>query len=464
MFVGRDFEIEQLNKLYSKTGFQFAILYGRRKIGKTSLIKEFSKDKPTLFYVPEEHNEALAFNSLKCLIFKNFNVPSSTPINTWEDAFKVICSEARNKKMVLVLEEFPSLVQENPSISSIIQKVIESQMKDSQIFLILSGSSNSFIEKQLLSSKNALYGLRTAQFKIEPLDFFNSAKFFKGLSIEDKIKYYSTLGGMPQYLNQFDYSKAYDINVIDSLLNKSSYLFGEPESYLKTRLENLNTANKILSLLSRGDFNLDRLNEKNFFMGEDLVTTIKKLKELSIIGWHKSVGRSEKRPWSFYRLEDNFFRFWYRFLYKNRTLVDMGMLEYLFQNKIMHDLHSHIGYVFEDICTQFLIKLNSNFELPFVFESIGSWVGYNPILNKPSQMDIVATSGDSVLIGECKWNGTPMAVDTIEGLIEKAQTLKYNNKYYCFFSKAGYSASAVRYSLSNKNLYLFNLEDLERLV
>ncbi|MDP4089648.1 MAG: ATP-binding protein [Bacillota bacterium] len=465
MFIGRSFEIEQLNKLCTRPGFKFAILYGRRKVGKTALIKEFTRDKETLFYIPEEHNEYLALNSFRDMILKHFKLSSSkTQINSWEDAFRVICEEAKDKRIVVVLDEFPYLAQENPSISSIIQKVIEGRMKESQIFLIISGSSSSLMEKELLSSKGGLSGLRTAQFQIEPLNFFESAGFFPQASIIDKIKYYSTLGGMPQYLSQFNYSRNYDSNVIEFLLNKSSYLYDEPACYLKPELEDLKTAGKILSLLSTGDFNLDRLSEKNFFMCEDLVYVIKKLKGLNLISMRKSIGRSERRPWSVYRLEDNFFRFWYRFLYKNRGLIDMGMMEYLYQNKIMKELNSHVGYIFEDICLQFLKKLNSGFQLPFVFEAVGSWIGYNPLLKKPAQMDITATSGDNILIGECKWNGTAVRMNTVLSVIEKARTLKYANKFYCFFSRTGYSDEVIKFSINNPDIFLFSLSDIEKLL
>lgn len=465
MFVGRSYEIDQLNKLYNRPGFQLAVLYGRRKVGKTSLVKEFCKNKPTLFYIPEEHDDNLAFNSFRNSIFKHFKLSGDkVEINTWEDAFRMICKESNGNRMLLVLDAFPSLTNENPSISSIINKVIETQMKATEIFLIIIGSFNGLTERHVINSKSGLFAFRSAQFKLEPLSFFESTQFFPNIPIYDKVKFYSTLGGMPHYLAQFDYNRSYDENVIELLLNKSSYLFGEPESYLKSKLESLSTADKVLSLLSKGDYNLERFNETNFFMGKDLIFVIKKLKELGVIKRHKSIGVSEKRPWSYYRLEDHFFRYWYRFLYKNRNLVEMGMQQYLYQNKIAGDINSHIGYVFEDICTQFLKKLNSSFQLPFVFESIGSWIGYNLSLKKPSQLDIVASSENNVLVGECKWTGSPINMNIIQSLIKKSHTLRYDNKYYCFFSKSGYNDEAKEYSLQNENIYLFSLKDIEKLL
>lgn len=464
MFVGRRFELEQLNKLYCRGGFQLVIMSGRRKVGKTALIKEFCRDKATIYYLPEENDESLAFKSFKELIVSHFNIIDTSEIKDWEDALKTICEQSSNRQFVLVLDEFSYAAKENPALPSIIKKVIEHCMKDSQIFLIICGSSNSFMEKELLSPNSALYGLRTSQFKIEPLNFFESSEFFPNTSIVEKINYFSTLGGIPQYLLQFDYSKSYEYNIMEFILDKSTYLYNEPESYLKCYIEDINFAHNLLSILSKGDFNLERFDYKNMITSEDLIIMLKKLREVNIISRNRSIGHSIVRPWSYYRLEDNYFRFWYRFVYKNHSLIDMNMKEYLFQNKIKKDLSSHVGYVFEDICIEFLKICNSTYKLPFVFESIGSWVGYNPLLHKPSQLDIVAIACDNALIGECKWNTSPVGISTIDSLIEKSKNLKYNNKYYCLFSKSGYDKEATALVLNRKDILLFTLEDIKKLL
>lgn len=462
MFVGRKFELEQLDKLYMREGFQLVILYGRRKVGKTSLIKEFMKDKNNLYYVMDETTEASAMDNFNKLINNFFNIDDvSSSSNSWEDCLKTIADYSRNKRLVVVLEELSFIAQNNSIFLSQLKKAIDFYFKGTQIFLIISGSANGFMEKTFLNPKSSLYGLQTAQFKIEPFSFFECSQLFPKLSIEEKVVYYSTLGGIPQYLMQFDYNKDYEANIKEFILNKSSYLYNEPETYLKAHIDDLNFANRILALLSKGDYNLERLNNKNVFTGEDLILMIKKLKNLNIISRRRSVGNSIVRPWSFYRLEDNFFRFWYRFIFKNRGLIDMNMLDYLFQNKIKRDLNSHIGYVFEEISTEYLKKLNAEYKLPFVFESIGSWVGYNPVLRKPSQLDIVATSYDSVLVGECKWSQSLTTLDVLENLVLKSETLKYKNKYYCLFSKCGYEPKVLDYVKNKDNFYLFTLQDID---
>jgi len=462
MFVGRKFELDQLNKLYMREGFQLVILYGRRKVGKTALIKEFIKDKYCLYYALDESTEATAMDNFNKLISSFFNIEELSPLTiSWENCLKAIADNSGNKRLVVVLEELSFIAQNNSLFLSQLKKAIEFFFKGTQIFLIISGSANGFMEKTFLNPKSSLYGLQTAQFKIEPFSFYESSQFFTNLSIEDKIIYYSTLGGIPQYLMQFDYSKDYESNVMEFILNKSSYLYNEPENYLKAQVDDINFASKILLILSKGDYNLERFHNKNVSVGEDLILMIKKLKKLNIISRRRSVGKSIVRPWTFYRLEDNFFRFWYRFIYKNRGLIDMNMIVYLFQNKIKRDLNSHIGYVFEEISTEYLKRLNAEYKLPFVFETIGSWVGYNPVLRKPSQLDIVATSYDSVLVGECKWSQSLTTVDVLENLVLKSETLKYKNKYYCLFSKCGYEDKVFDYVKNKDNFYLFTLKDID---
>ncbi len=462
MFVGRNFELEQLNKLYSREGFQLIILYGRRKVGKSSLIKEFIKDKYSLYYGLDENTEEASMENFHKLICNFFNLDEeSPPANSWEDCLKTIADNSGNKKLVLVLEELSYIDQNNPLFLSQLKKAIEIFFKKSQIFLIISGSANGFMEKTFLNPKSSLYGLQTAQFKIEPFSFFECSQFFPHLSIEEKVIYYSTLGGIPQYLIQFDYSKDYESNLMEFILNKSSYLYNEPENYLKAQIEDLNFANRILSLLSKGDYNLERFHNKKVTTGEDLTLMIKKLENLNIISRRRSVGKSIVSPWTFNRLEDNFFRFWYRFVYKNRGLIDMNMISYLIQNKIRRDLNSHIGYVFEEISMEFLKRLNAEYKLPFVFETIGSWIGYNPTLRKPSQLDIVATSYDKVIVGECKWSQSLTSLEVLENLVKKSETLKYKNKYYCLFSKAGYEQKVYDYVKNKDNFFIFTLQDLD---
>lgn len=462
MFLARKTELADLNKLYEKSGFQLIIIYGRRKVGKTFLIKEFCKDKPTIFFVPEEHNETLALNSFSKLIYKHFNVKENESIiDSWEAAFNTIVNKSNNNKLVIVLDEFPYISKENPSLPSIIQKIIDHNLRSSQIFLIISGSSSSLIETQILSSKSPLYGMRSAQFKIESFDFYDSSLFFPSRSFYEKILYYSTLGGIPQYLIQFSSIKDYEHNMIENVLKRTSYLYDEPENFLRNQLSNPQLAGYILSLLSKGSFNIDTLKKDKIRNTLEFDNIVNKLLELSIISKKNSIGRSITKPKSFYKLNDNFFRFWYRFIYKNKSLIEMGMINYIYQNKITLDLNSHIGYVFEDICIQFLKKMNFQYKLPFTFENIGSWLGFNPIKKKQAQIDIVAVNDENVLIGECKWNSEPINLDILNGLIDKGELLKYSSKYYCLFSKSGFTKEVVNKSKDHSNILLFDLEALD---
>jgi AAA+ ATPase superfamily predicted ATPase len=283
MFVGRKYEIDKLNELYSEEKFHCVVLYGRRRVGKTRLLTEFCKDKNSIFYVSEQHNDLLSLEKFSSQVLEHYDLGEYAPrFESWDAAFKFIGGKAKKEKVVLVLDEFPYLSASNKSILSIIQNNIDHNLINTKLFLVLCGSSISFMENEVLSHKSPLFGRRTAQIIVNQLDFFDSIKFFEGYSNEDKMTIYSILGGVPQYLLQFNNQMSVDENVIKKIYDKSAYLYSETDLLLKQELCNPIVYKSIIEAVANG---ASKINEISTKIGETTSKTsiyIKSLLELKI--------------------------------------------------------------------------------------------------------------------------------------------------------------------------------------
>ncbi|WP_138206531.1 ATP-binding protein [Haloimpatiens lingqiaonensis] len=459
MFIGREYEIKALNKLYDKDSFQFVVMYGRRRVGKTRLLTEFCKDKEHIFFVAEEYNEKMALEKFSQKILQYFQMEEfMSSFESWEKAFMFLAKQSRDKKLILVIDEFPYIAMVNKSIPSLLQNLIDHYLKDTKLYVIVCGSSMSFMEKEVLSYKSPLYGRRTAQFKIEPFDFYDSIKFFPEYSMEDKVKAYGVLGGIPQYLLKFQGNKNIKENIKNELLNKSSYLYDEPLNLLKQELREPAMYNSIIEAIATGSSKLNEISTKIGEEGSKCSNYLKTLIELQIISKEVPVGEKENSKRTVYRIRDNMFNFWYRFLFSNSSLIEQEMVDYVYENKIEPEFSNYLGRIFEQVCRDYLVRKNRNLKLPFVFENIGSWWGSNPIKKRQEEIDILAISKDKAIIGECKWRNEYLDMDVVNSLMEKATLLPYKEKYFIFFSKSGFTKRVIEYASSCKNIYL--CEDL----
>ena len=460
-FIGREYELNTLEKLYKEDKFQFVVMYGRRRVGKTRLLTEFARDKKSIFFVAEEYNNKAALEKFSRTILEHFQMDKwMDSFDSWEKAFLFLSEKAKEEKVILIIDEFPYIVMANNSIPSLMQNLIDHNLKDSKLFMVVCGSSMSFMEKEVLSYKSPLYGRRTSQMKIEPFNFFDSMKFFPEYTLEDKFKGYSITGGIPQYLLRFKEECSIEENVKNNILDKSSYLYEEPLNLLKQELRQPALYNSIIEAIATGS---SKLNEIATKVGEDTSKCsnyIKSLIELQIIEKEIPVGENDNTRKTIYSIKDNFFRFWYRFVFNNMELIEQEMIDYVYENKIEPELNNFLGFSFEQICIDYLKLRNKEMKLPFVFEKIGKWWGNNPYLKREEEIDILAVSKDWALIGECKWRNQLLGMKTVNSLIEKSQILKYENKYYIFFSKTGFTKDVVNLSINNENIILVDFSDM----
>lgn len=463
MFFNRKKELTSLNDLFLKQGFQFLVMYGRRRIGKTSLLKEFSKNKNSIFFVAEEYNDKLALEKFSNQILEHFKMNDYIDSFTnWEKAFKFIGERALKNRLVLIIDEFPYIANSNKSIISLLQNLIDNFLQKTNLFLIICGSSMSFMEKEILSYKSPLFGRRTSQMEVKSFDVFESGLFSENYSTKDKIINYGILGGTPQYLSKFDYSLSVNENIINNFMNRNSYLFDEPKNLLKQELREPSLYNSIIEAIANG---YTKLNEISTKIGEKNDKTAKYLKtliDIHLIEKELPILDKKTSRKSIYKIKDNMFKFYYRFIFPNYSLIEQEMYDYVFEKKIEPFLNQYMGFIFEDVSIQFLTKLNFQKKLPFVFEKIGRWWGNNTLRKRQEEIDILAFSNKSALFGECKWYDKKVGVQIYEQLKDKSKIFDFSEKYFVIFSKSGFERNLLEISESNDDLLLFDLDDFSK--
>ena len=237
MFVGREKELTALNKLYVEDQFQMVVIYGRRRIGKTTLITEFISKKPAIFFTAHEVNDALNLSRFSEKVYRFFDIPESAgSFNSWHDAFDFLAQKAKKRRFILAFDEFPYAASANRALKSILQTAIDHSYKKTGLFLILCGSHMGFMESEVLGYNSPLFGRRTAQIKLDGLDYYDAGKMLSGFSNEDKIKFYACVGGTPHYLAQIKKSESFEGNIKRLYFDISGYLYNEPMMLLQQEL------------------------------------------------------------------------------------------------------------------------------------------------------------------------------------------------------------------------------------
>lgn len=466
MFVGRSDELQVLEKLYAKETFQFVVIYGRRRVGKTTLIGQFIQNKDAIFFSAQEANDHMNLDLFTQQVYAFFNVPKTMGgFRNWDDAFSYIALQAKTRRFILAIDEFPYAAQANKGLKSILQNIIDHQLKDSGLFLILCGSQISFMENEVLGYKSPLFGRRTSQMKIEGFDYLDAARLMKGFNNEDKIKLYSSVGGTPHYLAQIDCALTFEENIKDLYFNTSGYLYDEPLMLLAQELREPAMYNSVISAIAGG---ASKLNDIATKIGEDSKKTMKyvtSLLNLRIIHKEYPFGDNPaKSRKAVYRISDNCYNFWYRYVFLNRGAIEKGTGAAVADRLVFPTISEFIGKpAFEEICHQYIVRLNQSNRLPFLATGFGCWWGTDDRKRQQSDIDIVVHSkaGEDVLLGECKWRNELDDVSEIKKLMDKAHLLSgYRNYSFYLFSKFAFSAAAKQFEAQTPNLSLISLDML----
>ncbi len=459
--IGRKNDLEQLESLYLSPNFEFLTIYGRRRIGKTTILKEFSRQHKTIFFSAQEKNDSLNLLDFSKTLQTCFEGHFISSFPTWEDAFSYLSQKESAEKLVLIIDEFPFLAEPNPSIKSILQHTIDHVWKEKNIFLILCGSSVSFMLNDVMGYKSPLYGRITANMEIKPFDYYESAEFFPDYSETEKAIAYGILGGVPRYLESFYKTLPLEENMKQNLLQEGSFLNDEPQTLLRMELREPSVYNSILEAISNGCNKVseisDRIHEEKGKCSKYILT----LQTLRLIEKIVPCGESESSKKGIYEITDNYYKFWYRYLFTNKNYYSLlgtdGACE-----EIMEHINDYMGPVFENICKQYLFRAARERKLPFIPFKIGKWWGNNPLLKAQDDVDILAfdKTGQKALFCKCKFRNKPMPMEEYDDLVTASNIFtNVKEKYLFFFSKSGFTNPVIERA-KNEGSTLLTLKDL----
>ena len=461
MFIGRKTELQQLNTLYKQDKFQCVIIYGRRRVGKTTLINEFIKDKDAVYFtgIESTSKDNLENFSRSIAALNNANTDNAPVYKDFRSALIDIDALAQNRKIVLVIDEYPYLARSYRPISSLLQELIDTKFKNNaNLFIILCGSSMSFMEKQVLGYQSPLYGRRTAQFHIRPFTFYEAAAYYKNFSNEDLAVIYGITGGIPLYMSFITDTLSLKDNIINPFLTPSGYMYEEPFNLLNQELREPAMYNAIIRAVATGSSRISEIASKVGIENAAATSYVDKLIELGIMEKEVPAGTAGKSRKSIYGIKDGMFRFWYKFIPENNILVQRNMPEAAWTN-IQPHINEYMGKVFENICADYLLENYTN--LPVQFQNFGRWWGNNPKMKREEEIDIVAANNDKAILCECKWRNEKTDKDVLETLLERRKLLPWFNEcYYYIFSKSGFTAACQQLANENDKVKLITYKDM----
>ncbi|MBN2013837.1 MAG: ATP-binding protein, partial [Candidatus Altiarchaeota archaeon] len=387
-FVDRADELANLERLWQRGRAEFVVVYGRRRIGKTELIKKFIEDKPSVYYLARLESEKDQLDRLSLSLSDFFDDPvlRKSPLRSWDAVLEYILRQ--NRRFVLVFDEFPNMVL-SPRILSILQDFWDGRLKNSKVFIIVCGSSLSMMDKYVFQYRTPLYGRRTLDLKLDDLSMSDVCEFFPSHSVEKVARIYAVLGGTPAYL--LEYSSSLD-ETIGNIVFKRSFLYREPEFVLR---EEVNEPRYFMSILHAVSVGKNRVNEIVDLTGLDKGVVGKYLsilQDLDLVRREVSVTENWKTRKSIYSIKNNFFRFWFRFIYSNLQEIERNP-ESVFSS-LKRDFNPYLGLVFEGVAEELLYRE----KLPFSLSKIGRW------WHRDLEIDLVALGRKEAAFFEVKWS------------------------------------------------------------
>lgn len=392
------------------------------------------------------------------------DIQAQTAFISFQAALEYVFKLAEKERLILAVDEYPYVARSSKSLASTLQLLIDKYKDTSKLMLILCGSSMSYMEDHVLAYKAPLYGRRTAQMKILPFDFADTCRYFKNFSDEDKALIYGIVGGTPQYLLQMDDRLSVEDNIKNTFLNPVSSLFEEPENLLKQEVREPALYNAIITAVATGASRMAEISTK---VGEDTSVCAAYLKNLMALGLiQKKIPYGEKASRkSIYAIDDNMFRFWYRFVPENSSMIGRGAADLAYK-RIEPYLPDYMGKVFEEICKQYLWKLLLNGECPVEFRELGCWWGTDPSTRSQTEIDIMGEQDKvTALFGECKWTNEKVDLGVMETLVRRSQMFRYSETRLYLFAKNGFTKGCADAAGKMGNVTLVSYKDiLEKII
>lgn len=448
--IDRTRELDWLQSALDR-GRQVLVVYGRRRVGKTTLVTAALADRPGVYYLCDErgstHN-ARAF-AARCAEALDDVTPA---VDGFADAFEYLAGRAEGS-FVVALDEFSYLVEADEAVPSAFQAIVDGVLEGTEISLVLLGSSISMMEEGVLSYESPLYGRRTGQWRLEPMSVGEAEGFLPEYGPVDLIRAYSVVGGVPAYLEQFEAGLDLLTNLERHVLAKGAFLYEEPEFLLRQEVREPATYMAILEAIAGG---ASRVSEIANEIGRDassLSRYLQNLDRLALVDRETPVTDPDGR--GVYRLADHFLRFWFRYVLPNRSTLEQGHSAPV-RDAIAESLPTHVSWTFEDVSRGAATRP----DFPVSLSRVGRW-WYGE-----QEVDVAGLSeeDETLLLGECKWTEEAVDSDVLADLesIEPAVRWRGADRsvVYAVFAKSGFTDTLAKTAERRGDVHLFDVNDV----
>lgn len=446
--IGRKHELEILEKFWECDGYDLGVVYGRRRIGKSYLLKYFSEGKRAVMFQATT-NEKSNLTDLASLVSSLFSLSSSVVYSSYEDAFKDIAKLAENGKLLFVIDEVSFLEESNKDILSIIQKYSDLVFPHTKLKLILCSSMESFMVERVLGGKTPLFGRTSLRLKLQPLKAEDTKCFFPSWELDDLSFSYVITGGVPYYLMRLSRYKTLIDAIESEFFSQGGALLTEPYLLLFSELRNVDLYMEIMSLIANGTNKTSKIADKAGISQALCSSMLRKLDNLAFVSEKKnSVINTKVLGWE---ITDNFLSFWFRYIYPARKAVELDNASPFFAETI-RSLDEFTGRHIEETIRKYIVRNSSVPIKDYGFFEFG-----NPLERKNEEIDFVAVTSEGLyLFGEFKWKNSKVGFKELEDLKRKvilSNPGKTLTEFY-LVSKSGFSDDLLKSAVNDHSIHL----------
>ncbi len=409
MFVGREAELEELERAYSSDEFEMVVVYGRRRVGKTTLLAHFSQGKPALFFTAQQQSPMNNLADFASAIADFFGLPADIRFSTWKSALEFLAERAKDEPFLLVFDEFPYAAMNDESLVSSLQIVIDHAFSNTKLCLILCGSDQGFMESEVLGKKSPLHGRRTSQIRVRPFGYVDAAKMVLSVNHLDAFRYYACIGGSPYYLSRIDETVSFEENIARLFFDSAGFLYEESLMLLRQELREPALYNSILRAIGSGANKQNEIADRAGIEAKAVNKYLRTLIRLDIVERVVPFGEDPERSRrGLYRLSDACYDFWYTFVMPVVGDIEEGMGRIVAENLPGEILATYLGKRFERVCLEWMRMQSMQGKLPIKASAFGRWWGTNPASHEQDDIDVVAADrfARTAILGECKWRNS----------------------------------------------------------
>lgn len=453
MFIGRKKELNELNFRFNNGKKEFGVIYGRRRIGKSTLINEFLKDKPNIFFQAKKDSMYGNLRSFSYEIDKLLDLPKSFVFSNMEEAFDSLIEYAKGKRFVIAIDEYPYIVNQDASFPSILQEAIDRAPEN--LFFLISGSDVGMLKNELEDHNSPLYKRRTFEMNVTKLKYSESLEYLKNVDNETKIKYLSFTSTYPYYLSAMDFDIPFEENIKRLFFNEYGTFFTLPDQLLSNSLNTQDVYNAILYAVSKRKRSNKEIAE---YIHEDEAKVSKYIKTLlqsELLDKRETYNGNKKTV--YYEIGDPMLRFWYMFIFNNMEKIRMNG-EFVYNN-LQEDIKQFICYGFEEVSRLYMDELNSKGLLGNIFAPFKPYKVEKSILNRSIEIDGLSNDDEKLIVIECKYRKEKFTLSMLKHLEESASVFpsKYNRVYY-LFSKNGFDDEIKK--IQSDKYHIVELDDM----